>query len=114
MKNEAAEGPLCARGHAPAGVATLYVDGRAVATGANTTAPSGSSTFYIGYGTLASWFNGYVTEASYYGQALSADRVLDHFQADPPPALRYAHLAVHKTIKRHTKRSRHHRHHHSR
>jgi YVTN family beta-propeller protein len=67
--------------------ATLYVDGREVASTPSTQAPSGNATLYIGYGTLAPWFHGYIDEAAYYTHALSPERVLAHYEADPPPPL---------------------------
>jgi YVTN family beta-propeller protein len=67
--------------------ATLYVDGREVASTPSTQAPSGAATLYIGYGTLAPWFHGYIDETAYYAHALSPERVLAHYQADPPPPL---------------------------
>ncbi len=67
--------------------AKLYVDGRQVASAPSTQAPSGAATFYIGYGTLAPWFSGYIDEVAYYDHALTADRVLAHYLADPPPPL---------------------------
>ena len=67
--------------------AILYVDGREVASGASTQAPSGAATFYIGYGTLGPWFSGYIDEVAYYDHALAPDRVLAHYLADPPPPL---------------------------
>jgi VCBS repeat-containing protein len=67
--------------------AVLYVDGREVAHATSTQAPSGSATFYVGYGTLAPWARGYIDEAAYYSHALSAERVKQHFEEDPPPPL---------------------------
>ncbi len=67
--------------------ARLYVDGEEVGSAKSTKAPSGSATLYIGYGTLAPWFSGFIDEAAYYPSALSAARVLAHYAADPPPPL---------------------------
>jgi uncharacterized membrane protein YgcG len=67
--------------------ASIYVNGHLAASAASTTRPSGSATFYIGYGDVAPWFRGYLDEAAYYPTALSAARVLAHFEADPPPPL---------------------------
>ena len=65
----------------------IYVDGvlhgtREAASGRS----SGGGTFYVGFGTQAPWFAGSLDEVVYYVSALSADRVLQHFLADPPPA----------------------------
>jgi hypothetical protein len=67
--------------------ATLYVDGRAVASAAASRAPSGSATLYIGYGTFAPPLHGFIDEAAYYAHALDPTRVQAHFAADPPPPL---------------------------
>ncbi|WP_395696121.1 LamG-like jellyroll fold domain-containing protein [Nocardioides sp.] len=63
----------------------IYVDGTLrgsapAATGRST----GAGTFYAGFGTLAPWFLGSLDEVAYYGSALSADRVYQHYLADPP------------------------------
>ena len=50
----------------------LYVNGVQVAH--STTAnkpPSGTSTFYVGYGEMAPWFHGDMDEVAYYDRALS-------------------------------------------
>ena len=65
--------------------ATIYVDGKACGSAKATRRPSSASTFYVGYGELAQWFDGAIDEVVYYDQALSSDRVLQHFYADPPP-----------------------------
>ncbi len=51
---------------------------------------SGGGTFYVGYGTQAPWFVGALDEVAYYDSALSPERVLQHFLADPPPATQSA------------------------
>ena len=59
----------------------LYVNGVQVAS--STTAnkpPSGTSTFYVGYGEMAPWFHGEMDEAAYYGSALSQHRIADRFK----------------------------------
>lgn len=72
----------------------LYVNGLEVATydttpsvddEADGNTPSGSSTFYIGYGDKASWLSGYLDEVAYFDHALSALHVYEHWLADPPP-----------------------------
>lgn len=67
--------------------ARLYVDGRLVDKETSNKPPSGSATFYIGYGTIAPWVRGFIDEAAYYNHALSADRIAAHYYADPPPPL---------------------------
>ncbi len=67
--------------------ARIYVNGQLSASAPATKSPSGESTFYIGYGDLAPWFRGYLDEAAYYDHALAPDRVLAHYEADPPPPL---------------------------
>ena len=47
---------------------------------------SSASTFYVGYGEIKPWFDGRIDEVAYYDRALSANRVFQHFLADPAPA----------------------------
>lgn len=61
--------------------ARLYVNGVERASGQAATAPSGSGTFYVGYGQSAPWFKGYLDEAVYYPSSLSATRVGVHYHA---------------------------------
>jgi hypothetical protein len=63
----------------------IYVDGQLAGTVESTRRPSSVSTFYVGYGELAPWFRGTIDEVAYYGTALPAARVYQHFIADPPP-----------------------------
>jgi hypothetical protein len=90
---------------ASSGTARLYVDGRLSATAASTTAPSGSSTFYIGRGNWVagsggststslsaqgstSFFNGAMAQVAYYPASLAASRVAAHWDAgkvEPTP-----------------------------
>ena len=63
----------------------LYVDGELRGKAESTKRPSSSSTFYVGYGEIRPWFKGSLDEVAYYGKALTAGRVLEHFLADPPP-----------------------------
>jgi hypothetical protein len=63
------------------GVARLYVDGVERASGPAPAAPSGSGTLYIGYGSAAPWFKGYLDEPAYYSTALSPGRVAAHYHA---------------------------------
>lgn len=64
----------------------LYVDGELRATAEATKRPSSASTFYVGYGEIKPWFKGSLDEVAYYGKALTPNRILEHFLADPPPA----------------------------
>ena len=64
--------------------ATLYVDGVRVDSAESTKAPSGAPTVYVGYGDKAPWMRGNLDEVAYYGSALTAQRVWEHFLADPP------------------------------
>ncbi len=52
-------------------------------------APSGSGTFYVGYGdqvhTNTPWFRGQIDEIAYFSKALSDERLYEHWLADPPP-----------------------------
>lgn len=69
----------------------IYVDG--VLSGsaeAATGRSSGGGTFYVGYGTRAPWFVGSLDEVAYYASALTPERVLQHFLADPPPVTQSA------------------------
>lgn len=64
----------------------IYVDGELHGTAeAATGRSSGGGTFYVGYGTRAPWFTGALDEVAYYASALTPERVLQHFLADPPP-----------------------------
>jgi|GEM_PF-2943209 len=63
----------------------LYVDGELRATAEATKRPSSVSTFYVGYGEIKPWFKGSLDEVAYYGKALTPNRILEHFLADPPP-----------------------------
>ena len=63
----------------------LYVDGELRASAEATKRPSSVSTFYVGFGEIKPWFKGSLDEVAYYGKALSPNRVLEHFLADPPP-----------------------------
>ena len=64
--------------------ATLYLDGALVAQKGVADPVSGASTIYLGYGTFAPWFSGYLDETAYYDHALTADQVATHYHADPP------------------------------
>ncbi len=64
----------------------LYVDGELKASAEATKRPSSVSTFYVGFGEIKPWFKGSLDEVAYYGKALTPERVLEHFLADPPPA----------------------------
>ncbi|HTR75018.1 MAG TPA: LamG-like jellyroll fold domain-containing protein, partial [Solirubrobacterales bacterium] len=64
----------------------IYVDGELCGEVESTRRPSSSSTFYVGFGQLAPWFYGAIDEVAYYPTALSAERVHEHYIADPPPA----------------------------
>ncbi|HTU15100.1 MAG TPA: LamG domain-containing protein [Solirubrobacterales bacterium] len=64
---------------------SLYVDGEFRASAEATKRPSSSSTFYVGFGEIQPWFKGSLDEVAYYGKALSPNRILEHFLADPPP-----------------------------
>ena len=64
----------------------IYVDGVEAGSTEATKRPSSISTFYVGFGELAPWFKGSIDEVAYYGTALSPERVLQHWLADPPPA----------------------------
>lgn len=75
-------------------VARLYVGGLEREHATSTHQPSGAATLYIGYGTLAPWFRGYIDEAAYYPTALSAGRVEAHYLADPPPPLWMPHAVL--------------------
>lgn len=61
--------------------ARLYVDGVLRATRQTSDQPSGSSSFYVGYGQSAPWFTGRIDEVAYYPTALSAADVQAHYDA---------------------------------
>ncbi|MCB0831816.1 MAG: LamG domain-containing protein, partial [Solirubrobacterales bacterium] len=63
----------------------IYVDGVEAGKVESTKRPSSVSTFYVGYGELAPWFNGSIDEVAYYPVALNTNRVFQHWLADPPP-----------------------------
>jgi len=64
--------------------ARLYIDGEQQGDAVYAPMPpSGFSTFYVGYGEYAPWLRGDMDEVSYYPSALSADRIREHFIADP-------------------------------
>ena len=63
---------------------SLYVDGELHGQVEATKRPSSVSTLYVGYGEIKPWFKGSLDEVVYYGSALTPDRVLQHFLADPP------------------------------
>ena len=65
----------------------IYVNGDLCGAIESTRRPSSISTFYVGYGELAPWLAGSLDEVSYYSTALSAERVYEHFIADPPADL---------------------------
>jgi hypothetical protein len=67
----------------------LYVNGEQVAfSDSALKAPSGASTFYVGYGDQAPWFYGNLDEVAYYGRALSPREIAKRFLvgtvSDPP------------------------------
>jgi hypothetical protein len=62
-------------------VAKLYVDGVLRVSAVNGAKPSGSSTFYVGYGQNAPWFTGSIDEVAYYATRLSDARVAAHYSA---------------------------------
>jgi len=57
----------------------LYVDGVLRAGKVSGAKPSGTSTFYVGYGQSAPWFKGTIDEVAYYPAALSAGRIATHY-----------------------------------
>ena len=64
----------------------IYVNGKLKGTTTESNRrPSSTSTFYVGFGELKPWFDGAIDEVALYGTALNANRVLQHFLADPPP-----------------------------
>ncbi len=63
----------------------IYVDGKLRGVTPESKRPGSSSTFYVGYGQIEPWFRGSIDEVAYYDRALSGDRILQHFLADPPP-----------------------------
>ena len=65
----------------------LYVNGEVAGQAEATRRPSSSSTFYVGYGEIRPWFKGSLDEVAYYAKALTPNRILEHFLADPPPPL---------------------------
>ena len=65
----------------------LYVNGEVAGQAEATRRPSSSSTFYVGYGEIRPWFKGSLDEVAYYGKALTPNRILEHYLADPPPPL---------------------------
>ncbi len=76
----------------------LYVNGHQVAhsTYANKP-PSGTSTFYVGYGEMAPWFHGDMDEAAYYDHALTAHDFDDRHKigtANDHPSLESRQLAL--------------------
>jgi hypothetical protein len=71
--------------------ATLYKDGLSGASTTSTLSPSGTPALYLGFanvGLTRPAFRGLMDEASYYGSALSANHVYDHYLADPPAPTR--------------------------
>ena len=63
----------------------IYVNGVETGKTESTKRPSSVSTFYVGFGELAPWFYGAIDEVAYYPTALNANRVYQHWLADPPP-----------------------------
>ncbi|HNA45296.1 MAG TPA: LamG domain-containing protein [Solirubrobacterales bacterium] len=63
----------------------IYVNGVETGKTESTKRPSSVSTFYVGFGELAPWFYGVIDEVAYYPVALNANRVYQHWLADPPP-----------------------------
>lgn len=71
----------------------LYVNGTQVAhSGTANKPPSGTSTFFVGYGEMAPWFHGDLDEVAYYAKALPADAFGDRYKMatvkDNPSAAR--------------------------
>ena len=73
----------------------LFVNGEEVGSSSSANkAPSGSGTFYVGYGDQAPWFHGHLDEVAYYGRALSPAEIETRYivgtvtdpPADPPVA----------------------------
>ncbi len=59
----------------------LYVNGKQIAhSDSANKPPSGTSTFYVGYGEMAPWFHGTLDEAAYYDHALSQHRIADRYK----------------------------------
>ncbi|MCB0863261.1 MAG: LamG domain-containing protein, partial [Solirubrobacterales bacterium] len=59
----------------------LYVNGIQVAySDTANKPPSGTSTFYVGYGEMAPWFHGDMDEVAYYDHALSHHRIFDRWK----------------------------------
>lgn len=63
----------------------IYVNGIETGKTESTRRPSSVSTFYVGFGELAPWFYGAIDEVAYFPVALNANRVYQHWLADPPP-----------------------------
>ena len=63
----------------------IYVNGVETGKAESTRRPSSVSTFYVGFGELAPWFRGAIDEVAYYPVALNANRMYQHWLADPPP-----------------------------
>lgn len=67
--------------------AALYKDGSQADAKTVTLSPSGTPALYLGFanvGLAQPAFRGLMDEVSYYGSALSSDRVHNHYLADPP------------------------------
>ena len=62
-------------------VARLYVNGIERAAATAPSAPSGSGTLFVGWGSSAPWFKGVLDEPAYYATALGADRIAAHYAA---------------------------------
>ena len=69
------------------GVANLYVNGVHMRTGSLSRQPSGTATFYVGYGDKAPWLRGALDEVAYFGLDISADHIYEIWLADPPPVI---------------------------
>ncbi len=65
---------------------SIYVNGKLHGQAEATKRPSSGSTFYVGFGEIRPWFKGKLDEVAYYDKALTPNRILEHFLADPPPA----------------------------
>ena len=64
-----------------AGVIRLYVDGVDRGSQADTISMSANTDIIIGANQAALWYTGLIDEVAYYGTALSAQRVLAHYNA---------------------------------
>ena len=68
--------------------ARLYINGASVGTPVEVAqAPSGTPALYVGFGNVGLGtpnFHGLIDEVSYFGSALSAERINEHYLADPP------------------------------